>query len=251
MDLYFDEVPPTGSKADLVRFNQFSSPPRDGFYTAVHTILLDLSRPADELFSNFASETRYKIRRAEKDPVAYSSIDPVDRNQTDTFADFYDHHAGIKGLPKVSRKRLAILTERRVLTLSFVRDAAGNILVANTFLRTARRVRGLQLAVGFRASADPSRRALIGRANRYARWMDILHFQKRGLEQFDFGGWYPGTTDQELLRVNGFKEEFSGTVVQEFSWERPLTTRGRIGVALMQRGNIFLNSSPAGVDTAT
>jgi len=44
---------------------------------------------------------------------------------------------------------------------------------------------------------------------------------------YDFGGWYQGRDDQELLRINAFKEEFGGRHVREFHAAVPITLRGR------------------------
>ncbi len=248
LDLYFDEPLPKCVDADLVRFNQFSRVPEAVPYMTVHTMLLDLSRTPDEIFSKFASHTRYKIRRAEKDNITHTFCDGKDPRQLQKFADFYDRHAKLKHLGRVSRKRLAILAEQNALYLSFVADEAGVLLVANSFFRTPSRVRGLHLAVGFRECSDPSRRALIGRANRYARWRDILRFHKDGVKVLDFGGWYAGKTDQEQLRVNTFKEEFAGTVVRESSWQKGLTWKGRIVLALMRRESMLRARSISAVN---
>jgi hypothetical protein len=46
------------------------------------------------------------------------------------------------------------------------------------------------------------------------------------LEAFDFGGWYRGTTDQALLKINEFKRGFGGQVVREYDCEQILTLKG-------------------------
>lgn len=192
-------------------------------------MLLDLTQSPSEMMAKMKDHTRYKIRRAtERDELSYEYSDGSNPEAIKQFADYYDHYAALKGLGKLSRPRLAILAEQGALDLSFMRDKAGEILVESSCFVTPSRVRGLHLAVGFRGTSDPSRRSLIGRANRYLRWRDILRFREAGVKIFDFGGWYAGTTDEERIRVNGFKAEFAGIVVQEFSCERAVTLKGRV-----------------------
>jgi len=66
-------------------------------------------------------------------------------------------------------------------------------------------------------ASDSASRNAIGRANRYLIWSDMLRYQEQGLKFFDFGGWYPGTTDQALLRTTNSKEDSGGQVVREYS----------------------------------
>jgi len=73
---------------------------------------------------------------------------------------------------------------------------------------------------------------LIGRANCFHTWHDILRFQRQGIETYDFGGWYGGTENAEKLRINRFKESFGGKVVPEFNYEVGVTIAGRLALAL-------------------
>ena len=66
----------------------------------------------------------------------------------------------------------------------------------------------------------------MGRANRYLFWHDIIRYKEQGLKLFDFGGWYPGTTDNMRLEINRFKEGFGGRVVREYNCEQITSVRG-------------------------
>jgi lipid II:glycine glycyltransferase (peptidoglycan interpeptide bridge formation enzyme) len=59
-------------------------------------------------------------------------------------------------------------------------------------------------------------------------WRDMLRFKASGISTFDFGGYYLGSDDEEKLRINGFKEEFGGRVIQEFNCEKALTLKGEL-----------------------
>ena len=54
----------------------------------------------------------------------------------------------------------------------------------------------------------------------------MQRLQKEGVRWFDFGGWYPGTDDIQLLGANAYKQGFGGQVVREFECEQILTVKG-------------------------
>ena len=53
-----------------------------------------------------------------------------------------------------------------------------------------------------------------------------------GISTYDFGGWYDGTTDQERLSINKFKEQFGGQVVKNYICEQALTLKGALFLRL-------------------
>jgi hypothetical protein len=250
-DLYFDEPAPAGLRADIVRCNQFSRPFDEAPSTCSSTMLLDLSQTPEELLSKIKNHTRYKIRRAaEKDNLSYVYSNGTDGKSIARFADYYDRHAAMKGLGKVSRRRYEILAEQGALDLTFLCDGSGDILVGSSYLVTPTRVRGMHLAVAFRATTDSARRAMIGRANRYLRWLDILRFREAGVKVFDFGGWYTGSGD--AVRTNAYKAEFCGNVVEQFSCQKALTWKGRLALVAMEWRQLLarkqMEASGASVD---
>jgi hypothetical protein len=242
-DLYFDEPAPAGLRADIVRYNQFSRPFAGAAATSSPTMLLDLSQTPEEMLSKMKNHTRYKIRRAaDKDNLSYEYSNGKDGKSITRFADHYDRYAALKGLGEVSRPRYEILAAQNALDLSFLCDGSGDILVASSYFVTPAQVRGLHLAAAFRGTSDGSRRSLIGRANRYLRWRDILRFREAGVKVLDFGGWYTGSGD--AVRTNEFKAEFCGEVVERFSCQRAITWKGRLALVAMDWRQL-LASKPA------
>ncbi len=230
-DLYFDEPMPPGLKVDIVRHNQSSGPVAGAMCTPFSTMLIDLTQSPDEHLSKMKRHTRYKIRRAgEQDDLIYEWTNGDNARLMTEFADHFDRCAEFKQLPKASRRRLEILADAGALDLSFARDKSGDILAVSSYFVSPARVRGLYAAAAFRTTNDPTRRTLIGRANRYVFWQDMLRFRKAGVRLFDFGGYYTGDQDGEKLRVNGFKDEFAGEIVHEFNCERALTLKGKLAM---------------------
>ena len=129
----------------------------------------------------------------------------ADDNRTlSSFCDFYDRFAAQKGLEMLDRSGLVRYASSGVLDLSQAKDPDGEVVVWHAHLLTQKRVRLLYSASLFRETEDNQRRNLIGRANRYLHWGDMLRFRTTGLSLYDFGGWYPGDTDDALLRINKF-----------------------------------------------
>jgi hypothetical protein len=73
-----------------------------------------------------------------------------------------------------------------------------------------------------------SERAFLGQANRWGFWEDMRRLRRDGIRTYDFGGWYPGTENEELLRVNSFKQGFGGQIVKTYLCTRPETVFGRL-----------------------
>jgi len=49
-------------------------------------------------------------------------------------------------------------------------------------------------------------------------WFDIQYFKTYSFINYDFGGWYSGSTDIKKLRINKFKEEFGGEIKEFFNY---------------------------------
>jgi hypothetical protein len=252
-DLYFDEPMPSGLKADIVRFNQTPRPIAGAKCTPVATIVVDLSASEDELHAKLKSHTRWKIRRAQKDELTYEFSSDGNPEAARRFADHLDRCTDLKDRNRVSRPRIAILSSQKVFDVSFVRDSAGEILCASSYLVTPFRMRGLWAGAIYRSTPDPTRRTIIGRANRLLYWRDMLRFKAAGIRVFDFGGYYVGSEDEEKLRINGFKEEFGGQVIHEFNCATAPTLKGRLALwGIHKRGEWATRgrarSRPAGME---
>jgi hypothetical protein len=230
-EFYFDEdTSPTG--ADIVYHFWRSCPVAGSHSKESHSLVLDLSDDTQALLSSMHAETRYRIRRAEKDNFQYQCWPDVEPDVFSRFCEFFDEFAKAKHLVPANRKRLGALAQLGLLDMSCIRDSTGMELVWHVHYRAADRARGMYSASLLGRTTDPSLRALIGRANCYHTWRDISRFQEQGLAKYDLGGWYDGTEDQEKLRINTFKAGFGGTIVTEFNSEKLATTKGTLALAV-------------------
>jgi hypothetical protein len=132
-----------------------------------------------------------------------------------------------KRLPISGLRRIDALSKQRKFALSVARAENGTTLVRHSYLISDNRARLLQSVSLFRNYASPSDRNMMERANRWLHWHDMCALKEAGVVTYDLGGWYNGHNDQEKLRINAFKEGFSGTPTVEFSWV--------VGISLIDR----------------
>ncbi|BBA34836.1 uncharacterized protein sS8_2891 [Methylocaldum marinum] len=227
-EVWFDDKP-VHKEVDILTYIQCDNPVNGADCRPFHTLLIDLSPSATELLATLSENTRYKIRRgAEKDGVKYRGWNSSPPEVMAAFSEFYDRFASQKGLGQLNRVYLNALEAAGVLDISCVTDKEGRDLVWHVHYRNRHRARLLYSASLFREVENSALRNLIGRANRYHHWQDMLRFKQAGIRVYDFGGWYQGTTDTEKLGINRFKAEFGGTVVTNYNCKLLLTAKSRL-----------------------
>ncbi|MEA5512456.1 hypothetical protein [Nodularia sp. UHCC 0506] len=231
-EVWFDEEPDKLSNLDVLYYWHRSQPMQHTQFQEVYTRLIDLTKSHDELWESLSSNDRYKIRRAEKkDGIIYEYWEDISAKILNEFADFYDVFAIQKGLPIINRLKLNNLANAGVFDLSRIKLEDDNSLVWHAHYRNKNRSFLLNSA-SIKNKKDTSFQSLLGRANRYHHWQDILRFKKSGIPIYDFGGWYIGNKDEEKLRINEFKQKFGGEIVNNFNCIRGITIKGKLYLAL-------------------
>ena len=225
-EVWFDNEPDDALRVDWIVYHQRSHPVPGAKARVFYTYVIDLTRSHQQLLANLNRDTAYKIRRArERDKIICECLDPKDRLVMNRFEEMFNAFAALKGLRPLERARMESMAAAGVLDLSAAKDPPGNILVYHANYRDRTRATGLQLPSLYRACSDSATRSLVGRANRYLTWSDIVRYKEQGLRWFDFGGWYHGT-DAGMLKINDFKRGFGGEVLREYECEQILTCRG-------------------------
>ena len=236
-EVWFDEEPQEKPKADVLHFIERTQPIQGIQFDEFYTRIVDLKQNRDELWKSLGKDNRYKIRRAEQKDQFLSSY--WDRNSLDetilnNFLDFHDRFTTLQGLKKISRVRVRSFAESGILDLSLVQSPDGVPLVWHAHCCVQNH------AVFFYGASlknphDTSYQSMLGRANRYHHWQNILRFKDLGIFNYDFGGWYAGKTDQKLLNINKFKEEFGGKIVKNFRCLHGITLKGKFCVGLYKK----------------
>lgn len=227
-EVWFDEEPEEVHNVDILYYHNWTNPIRGIQCDEYYTILLDLTKDQDELWEDIGKNTRYKVRRAEKEQPVYEFWNTNNLGILNEFSDFYDEFALKKGLPKLIRSRLRSFMDAGSLDISRIKLKSGEPLVWHAYYCSKTRSFLLYTASMFRSSTDTSYRNMVGRANRYHHWQDIVRFKNLGMQFYDFGGWYAGDQDQEKLGINKFKEEFGGKLIKNFNCSHGITMKGKL-----------------------
>jgi lipid II:glycine glycyltransferase (peptidoglycan interpeptide bridge formation enzyme) len=170
-----------------------------------HTVELHLEQTTQEIFANFSSDIRRKIKKAEAEgTVCYF------HNRTEEFVSFFNDFAEKKKTFTTSKVKLQEMGE--YIKMSFAENN-GKILAAHSYLvdDEMKIVRGLHS--GTTRLNDDSNKSLIGRAHKLLVVKDILFFKENGFKIFDFGGYAENTKDESLQNINRFKLSFGGKVI--------------------------------------
>lgn len=213
---------------DIIRRFQMDKPVPGMFCREFFTILIDLTRPEEQIFEAVKKDSRYEIRRAQTKDDLRTEMSEPDGNSLREFCDYFDEFARQKAQPTSNRVWLNLLMDAGLLRLSKILEADGHPLVWHSYHYTNRRATLLNSASMFRGSDDPAKRNMIGRANRLLHWHDILSFKNAEIDLYDFGGWYEGTTNTERLKINHFKEEFGGEIVKNYICEQAMSLKGKM-----------------------
>jgi len=176
-----------------------------------YTLLLDLTRPEEELISLIAKNTWYEIRRAERDELIWKDAIPPHE-----FLDFYNRFALAKGLNTVSLKALLSLGRAFLATGVYTSDEP---LVMHGYLIDEAQARVRLLYSGSDQMRLLRQGGLVGRANRRAHWLDILYFKKLGFRLYDFGGIGREPGRKAMQGITTFKKGFGGKEVREDHYE--------------------------------
>lgn len=228
-EFWFGE-PFEASGADVAYLYQAPAIPKGVVSNEKHTLVVDLQQTPEALLAGMKQETRYEVRRAlQKDGLTEVQAHVPSVAEVDAFQAFYAEFAAEKGLVSVSRSYLLAALEAGGLQLS-ASCAGEEVLVRHSYLVVGKRARLWHSASLFRGQ-DGARRNLIGRANRLLHYQDMLAFKVKGIQEYDFGGWYAGAEDEEKLRINKFKEGFGGVPRCEYEATLPLTLVGRLYLA--------------------
>jgi len=210
--------------------------PRPHLYP-VKTQVIDLTTDRDKLFSAMSSNTRYKIKRAEREGLVPKLIQNPSLDDLEQFVAFFNVFARHKNLPQCNSKKMRALSCVDGIMLSSISNQSDELLCSHAYVKDDEtgRLRLLYSASHYRAATDSSERNLIGRANRLLHWHEISSFKELGFRQYDLGGIPLDDSDPEKNAIARFKREFGGAEIMEYSGFIPGTALGRLALALSNR----------------
>ena len=229
-EVWFNEDPPREAQVDIVLYRQRQAPVAGARATPFRSMITDLSAVEDDIAGRFGKDCRYEIRRAEAKDGLRTELVAESQTRLQEFADFYDAFAAQKGFAPCDRKWLAAArTARRLVLSAASRD--GEVLVWHAYYSDGR-VASLQSSASCFRGRDTAYRALIGRANRWLHWQDMLGFRRMGVGRYDWGGLFEDESTPERKGINRFKRDFGGEPVRSYECVLPLTVKGRLYLPL-------------------
>ncbi|HEX2829572.1 MAG TPA: hypothetical protein VHP37_24720 [Burkholderiales bacterium] len=224
-EVWFDEDPPAAPAVDVLTFRGRCAPLGDEAWSPFSSLVHDLTVDPEKLFATFDSTARYEVRRAQSRDRLSTEFFTDPGAALDGFCAFYDVFARHKGLPPSYRRALrATCDAGRLVLTSASRD--GSPLVWHAYVTDGRTAALLHSASHFRA-ASAANRALLGRANRWLHWRDMLGFKDMGVATYDWGGLFDDESVPEQASVNRFKRRFGGRPHRAYTAVAMLTVKGR------------------------
>ena len=190
---------------DIVQLTRYYYPetkPKFGFIKQeAYTAYIDISGNSEEFFSKFKKNTRYEINRAKREGVLYEIIDDID-----VFFKYYNDFARSKNLELLRYDTLLKYKNHIIISQAIKGD---EILSMHVHLVNNDIAMLLYSASQFRNLTDNKARNLVGYANRFLHYEDMLYFKSRGCKTYDFGGYSYGTENEVEQRINQFKDSFN------------------------------------------
>lgn len=174
------------------------------------TLISNLTLTQEELLKKCSPTIRNEINRSIKENIIVKFNDSIDN-----FIPFYNNFASQKGLIKNKKNDLTKYGNNLFISSAFCQNSQ---LCSHSYIidHNKKRVRLLQSAtMRFSETIDHN---LIGRANKYLHFRDMIYFKEQGLEQYDWGGIAANSTDKSLIGINKFKMSFGGEERTEYNY---------------------------------
>ncbi|HZF14580.1 MAG TPA: hypothetical protein VE046_01430 [Steroidobacteraceae bacterium] len=231
-EVWYDEVAPRDARVDIMVFRQRQSPEPAGSSALRSSLVTDLSIPAEQLMHRFGSDCRYKIRRADARDRLQMEFIAEPGQRLEDFRRFFDAFAAQRTLAPCDQRWLTAACKARQLVLA-VASRDGAALVWHAYV-IAGSTAGLMYTASHFRDGDSECRSLVGRANRWLHWRDMLALRALGLLRYDWGGLFDDESTPDRAGINGFKRDFGGSHQRSFDTAIPTSLRGRFYLPLRE-----------------
>ncbi|MBQ8472243.1 MAG: hypothetical protein IJ501_01925 [Bacilli bacterium] len=189
--IWFKNTLNEGENADIIKAFGVSSNLKNGIKKEQNTLIINLKDNEDVIYNNINKTVRYEINRCEKENIKFEFYDSsMLKNNSEIvskFKDCYDNMYKAKGLDTfLNINDFNKYIDSNLLVLTIAVDNENEELAYHVYVVTDEKVRLLYSCSNFRS--DSSKKSLIGRANKYLHWKDILKFKQENKIEYDFGG---------------------------------------------------------------
>ena len=229
-EAWFDENPGDDPGVDIVQYRYRNTPAADAQFIPFLSLLTDISIGEDAIANAFGKDCRYKIRRADTRDGLHMEFITEPERRLPVFRAFFDAFARQKSHAPCDQPWLVAACEARQLVLSSA-SRGGEALVWHAYVLCGASA-GLQYTASHFRGQDNDFRALVGRANRWLHWQDMLQLKAMGIKRYDWGGLFEDESTPERAGINQFKKDFGGQPVRVYECTLPVTFKGRIYLPL-------------------
>jgi hypothetical protein len=247
-EIWFDEEAPALPGVDILVARQRSAPAPGIPCKHFLSIVNDIGGSEQSVMDQFAKDCRYQIRRAGKDGLSFDFHD-APAGRIEEFREFYDGFAKVKSIAPASPLWLEAAAQAGQLVLSTA-SCKGSVLVWHAYL-----VQGstcwLEHSASYFRGGNGEFSHLVGRANRWLSWQDILAFRARGIvTRYDWGGLWEDESTPDRAGINGYKKSFGGRVERRWEYTIPVTALGRLYLPLRGAWLRWRSEAPAPAEAA-
>ncbi len=183
--------------------------------TPQSTLITDLSLTQDELWSKIKKNTRYEIRRAEKEgiEIKYYLGKETPRDILLSFEKVYNQMYKSKGKKTTFNKKIVEQYMKNEMIAFSIALYESEPLVFHSYIYDEDHTRFFYSCSPFRD--EPEMANLIGRMNRLLHWNDFLWFKNMGVTEYDWGGINSDTNPDNIAK---FKMSFGGVSTEKFNY---------------------------------
>jgi hypothetical protein len=228
-EIWFDEEAPASPDVDILVARQRSAPVPGIPCKPFLSIVNDIGGAEESVMQSFAKDCRYQVRRAGKDGLCAEFIDDPG-GRVGEFREFYDGFAKAKSIAPASRLWLEAAARAGQLVLTSA-SCKGAVLVWHAYLVVGNTC-WLEHSASYFRGGNGEFTHLVGRANRWLSWQDILAFRARGITRYDWGGLWEDESTPDRAGINGYKKAFGGRVERRWEYSVAVTPLGRMYLPL-------------------
>lgn len=203
----------------------------DGFkQTPQGTIIIDLSKGEDHVWSSMNRTNRHAINKAQKEGIK------IRRNQD--YAEYIELNNKFRELKKLMPVSFPLdFIKNKCLLLTA--ELNGEIISGNLLPMDGTHMLWL-LGASKRLDADKQLATQISMANRLLVWEAIQYGLENGVTSLDMGGYVEGADPSSSEGgVNDFKSRFGGEIVHYFNYQKEYSLKVKVGrVAMRSLGRL-------------
>lgn len=181
------------------------------------SMYISLKKPIDDIFSNFKTNTRNEIRKAQS--IGIKCSEEVNLN---LFVIFYNSFASTKNRRQITVDELKSISNRIILTKTIweINNVSTTLAMHLYISDKNQKTCMLFMSASLFRNEDKEIRKIIGHANRYLHFFDIDFFKNRGYEIYDLGGYaLNAPVGSEQHSINNFKDQFGGNSITYFNFD--------------------------------